>query len=287
MIFLAQILSGKTVAEQIKQDISNELQVLKQKGILPTLGIILAGEEKDSLSYAKGAKKRCEGLGLGCKIISLPADISFETFKEKIIEINNCEDIHGYIIMKPLPSQIDEKQLGKIIAPEKDIDCMSPENMAKIFAGDESGYAPCTAQAVIEILKYYNIPIRGQRAVIIGRSLVVGKPLSMLLLKENATVTICHTKTRDLAEEAKRADILIAAAGKAEMVTEDMVSPEAIVIDVGINFKDGKMVGDVCYDKVKDNVSAITPVPGGVGSVTTLILLKQLIKAAKRKIIAG
>ncbi|AYO30197.1 bifunctional 5,10-methylenetetrahydrofolate dehydrogenase/5,10-methenyltetrahydrofolate cyclohydrolase [Biomaibacter acetigenes] len=279
---MVQILSGKAVAQKLKQDITVEIDILKSKGVIPTLGIVLVGDEEDSLSYANSAKKRCETLGAGCNIFKFPAGINQDDLEKKILELNENRDIHGYIIMKPLPSQINEKRIAEIIDPAKDIDCMTPKNIAKVFAGDNTGFSPCTARAVMEILNFYQIPIEGKRAVIIGRSMVVGRPLSMMLLKQNATVTICHTRTRDLAKEAKRADILIAAAGKAEMVTKDMVSPGTVVIDVGINFKDGRMVGDVLYEEVEKLASAITPVPGGVGSVTTMVLLKQLVETCRK-----
>ncbi len=205
-----------------------------------------------------------------------------DEFLKVLDRLNKDSKINGIIIMRPLPSQISEDVVKYKIAPEKDVDCFSPINVSKVMSGDSDGFAPCTPAAVIEILDYYGIGLEGKRAVLVGRSMVVGRPLAMMLLKRNATVTICHTRTKNLPQETRRAEILIAAAGKARMVTKDMVSEGAVVIDVGINFDEsGKMCGDVDFDSVSPIAGQITPVPGGVGSVTSTVLAKHVIEAFK------
>lgn len=279
---MAELLKGLEVTRAMKEKMSLEVEQLNSRGITPTLGIIRVGSRPDDLSYEKGAIKRCESTGVKVKVFELDENISQEDFISKVKEINNSRDIHGILIFRPLPDHLNEEEVKFLISPEKDIDCMNPINIAKVFAGDESGFAPCTPEAVIEILDHYNIPVQGKNVVIIGRSMVVGKPLSMMLLKRNATVTICHTKTKNIKDIAKNAEILIAAAGKAKMVTKDYISPGTIVIDVGINVDEtGSLCGDVDLKDVSDLVDKITPVPGGVGTVTTSVLVKHVIRAAQ------
>lgn len=280
-IKLAKVLRGKEVAKALREDLKKEAEALKQKGITPTLCIVMVGESPDSAAYIKGAVKRCEGIGIETKVNTYPEDITQDKFLRELQGLNDDPKINGIIIMMPLPDQISVDVVKYKIAPEKDVDGLSPINVSKVMSGEEGGFAPCTPAAVIEILKHYNIPIEGTRAVVIGRSMVVGRPLSMMLLKEHATVTICHTRTKNLAEETRRAELLIAAAGSAKMVKREMVSEGTIVIDVGINFEDGKMCGDVDYDEVKDIAKMITPVPGGVGSVTSTVLAKHVLEACK------
>lgn len=280
---MAKILSGKEVAKKLQQDLMEESDKLKKQGITPGLCIVMVGDNPDSAAYIRGAVKRSEQVGIEATVKEYPKDISQDNFIKELRKLNEDPKIHGIIIMMPLPEQLSEDVIKYEIAPEKDVDGLSPINISKVMSGEEGGFAPCTPSAVIEILKHYNIAIKGKKAVVIGRSMVVGRPLSMMLLKENATVTICHTRTKNLAEEAKRAELLIAAAGKSKMVTKDMVAPDAIVIDVGINFEDGKMCGDVDYDEVSESCSMITPVPGGVGSVTSTVLAKHVIEACKRQ----
>jgi methylenetetrahydrofolate dehydrogenase (NADP+)/methenyltetrahydrofolate cyclohydrolase len=278
---MTKILSGKEVAAALKDKLTAEVDELKKQGKVPGLCIVMVGDRPDSASYIKGAVKRCTSIGIDCQVETFPEDISQEKFLEALDRLNQDSKINGVIIMRPLPDQISEDAVKYAIAPEKDVDCFNPINVSKVMSGDEDGFPPCTPSAVIEILDHYGIEIKGKRAVLIGRSMVVGRPLAMMLLKRNATVTICHTRTKDLAQEAKRAEILIAAAGKAKMVTKDMVNEGAIVIDVGINFENGKMCGDVDFDNVSPIAGQITPVPGGVGSVTSTVLAKHVIKAFK------
>ncbi|WP_296972369.1 tetrahydrofolate dehydrogenase/cyclohydrolase catalytic domain-containing protein [Tepidanaerobacter sp. EBM-38] len=279
---MAKILSGKEVAAALKDKLTEEVKKLKEQGKALGLCIVMAGDRPDSASYIKGAVKRCTDIGIDCQVEKLPEEISQDEFLKVLDRLNKDPEINGIIIMRPLPSQISEDVVKYKIAPEKDVDCFSPINVSKVMSGDSDGFAPCTPAAVIEILDYYGIGLEGKRAVLIGRSMVVGRPLAMMLLKRNATVTICHTRTKNLPQETRRAEILIAAAGKARMVTKDMVSEGAVVIDVGINFDEsGKMCGDVDFDSVSPIAGQITPVPGGVGSVTSTVLAKHVIEAFK------
>ncbi|AIS53134.1 methenyl-tetrahydrofolate dehydrogenase [Thermoanaerobacter kivui] len=281
---MSVILSGKEVAEALKESLIKEVSELKGKGYTPCLKIVIVGDRPDSVAYIKGALKRCSEIGIEASVLELPGDISEQEFIKKIHELNNDESVNGMLIMRPLPSQISEDRVKYEISPEKDLDCFSPINVAKVMAGEKEGFPPCTPQAVIEILDHFKIDPAGKKVAVVGRSMVVGRPLAMMLLQRNATVTICHSKTKDLAEETKRAEILIAAVGKAKMVKKDMVGEGAVVIDVGINVdENGKLCGDVDFDDVKDKVAMITPVPGGVGSVTTTVLAKHVIKALKQQ----
>lgn len=281
---MTKILSGKEVAKALKQNLTQEVEDLKKTGKTPGLSIVMVGDRPDSAAYIRGAIKRCGDIGIECFVKELPEEISQEEFLKVIKSLNDDNKVNGIIIMQPLPSQISEDVVKYEISPQKDVDGFSPINISKVMSGEKDGFAPCTPSAVIEILDHYGIEIKGKRAVVIGRSMVVGRPLSMMLLKRNATVTICHTRTADLAKEAKRAEILIAAAGKGKMVKRNMVQEGAIVIDVGINFdENGKMCGDVDYDEVSSIAGMITPVPGGVGSVTSTVLAKHVIQAFKQQ----
>ena len=225
-----------------------------------------------------------ERLGLAAESFVFPQDISHEAFEKEFLAINEDPAIDGILLLRPLPKQIDEDKITRLIDPEKDLDGISPTNIAKVFSGDETGFAPCTAEAVIEVLKAYGIPIAGKRAVVVGRSMVVGRPLAMLLLEGDATVTICHTKTRDLPQVCREGEILIAAAGKAKMLDKSFAGEDAVVIDVGINVdKEGNLCGDVDYDSLEGTASMATPVPGGVGAVTTSVLAKHLVRAAAKR----
>ena len=274
---------GAEAAKAMKERLKDEAQDLKKKGVSPCLAIVRAGAREDDLSYERGAKKRMEMIGIETRSIELPADITQDLLEEEFRKVNEDAAIHGILLLRPLPEGLDEKRLKEMIDPRKDVDCMSEVNMAKVFAGDESGYAPCTAEAVIGLLDSYGISLEGKRAVVIGRSMVVGRPLSMLLVKRNATVTICHTKTVGLEKICREAEILIAAAGKAKMVTADMVGEGAVVVDVGIHVdKSGSLCGDVDYETVEKRASFISPVPRGVGSVTTSVLAKHVLEAARK-----
>ncbi len=280
---MATILSGKEVAAVIKSKAKEESLALRQKGITPTIGILRVGNRQDDIAYERGITKNCDSVDVECKVFELPEDVNMESFTETLEKMNNDKNIHGILIFQPLPKQLDEEKIKYIINPDKDIDCMNPNNMVKIFEGSLDGFLPCTPAAVMEILKYYEIPIKGTNTVVLGRSMVVGKPLSMMLLKENATVTICHSKTKNLSEVVAGADIVVAAIGKAKFVGKEFVKLGAVVLDVGINVdENGKMCGDVNFDEVSEIAGSITPVPKGVGSVTTSILLKHVIKAAKK-----
>lgn len=278
---MARLLTGKEVAQKMDADIQKDVAELKAKNINPTLKIMIVGDAADSLAYANSAKKMAEKNGIACDIEQLPGTTSQDAFIDILKQRNADKKIHGIIVMRPMPKQISEEVIKFILAPEKDIDCFSPVNAGKVMAGDHTGFPPATPQAVMEILRFYEIPMKSKEAVIIGRSMVVGKPNAMLLLDENATVTICHSKTADLPGVCRRADILVAAIGKARMITADYIKPGAVVMDVGINVEGDKLYGDVDFEAVKEKAGAITPVPGGVGTVTTRVLLKHVIKACK------
>lgn len=279
-----ELLKGAPVSAAIREWAAEEIKQLQ--GSVPKLAIIRVGEKPDDMSYERSAVKKMEAFGLRVQIFVFPKDISDEEFKEAFQKINKDPDVTGILLLRPLPRQIKEKEIEAMIDPKKDLDGISPVNIAKVFSGDPSGFAPCTAEAVIEILKANNISIEGKRAAVIGRSMVIGKPLSMLLLKENATVTICHTRTKELPEICWQAEILVAAAGKAGMVEESWVSDGAVVIDVGINVdENGKLCGDVDQASMESRNLLLTPVPGGVGAVTTAVLAKHLIQAARSNVL--
>jgi methylenetetrahydrofolate dehydrogenase (NADP+) / methenyltetrahydrofolate cyclohydrolase len=277
----AKLLTGKEVAQKMDQDIQADVQALKARGVNPALKIMIVGDAPDSLAYANSAKKMAEKNGIACDIEQLPGTTTQDAFVGTLKQRNADPGIHGIIVMRPFPKQISEEVVKHILAPEKDIDCFNPVNAGKVMAGDLTGFPPATPQAVMEILRFYNIPMAGREAVVIGRSMVVGKPLAMLLLGENATVAVCHSKTKDLPGVCRRADILVAAIGKARMITPDYIKQGATVMDVGINVEGDKLFGDVDTEPAKETAGAITPVPGGVGTVTTRVLLKHVVKAAK------
>jgi methylenetetrahydrofolate dehydrogenase (NADP+)/methenyltetrahydrofolate cyclohydrolase len=275
-------LKGAAVSAKIKEQVEELLTGLK--GRTPKLAIVRVGERPDDLSYERGALKKMESFGLEGESYPFSQDITDEAFKEEFAKINDDPDIDGILLLRPLPKQIKEKDIEHMIHPEKDLDGISPENIAKVFAGDDTGFAPCTAEAVVEVLKANDIPLTGKRVAIVGRSMVVGRPLSMLMLKENATVTICHTCTENLKETCKNAQILVAAAGRARMVDASFVGADAVVVDVGINVdENGKLCGDVDFDSLEGTASMATPVPGGVGAVTTAVLARHLVLAALKK----
>lgn len=273
------ILKGLPVANAINEKLMEQVKSIE--GPLPHLAIIRVGERPDDCSYERGAVKKMDKVGVRCTTYTFDADIDNETFQAEFDKINENPDIDGILMLRPLPKQLDEKQIENKIDPRKDLDGISPLNLAKVYAGDESGYAPCTAEAVIEMLDYAGIDIKGKRVTVVGRSLVIGKPVFMLLMKRNATVTVCHTKTVDMEGTCRNAEILVAAAGAARMIKKDYVADGAVVIDVGINVDDeGNLCGDVDFDAISDIAAIATPVPGGVGSVTTSVLAKHLVKAA-------
>jgi len=278
----AEIISGKEVAAEIRSQLKEEVAQLKEKGIHPGLAVILVGDDPASHSYVKGKARGCEEVGIYSEVILKEASITQEELLAEIDRLNKDPKIHGILVQLPLPKHISEKAVIDQIAPEKDVDGFTPINVGNLVIGGEC-YLPCTPHGIIELIKRSGRSIAGKHAVVIGRSNIVGKPVSLLLLQENATVTIAHSRTQNLAEVARQADILVVAVGRAKMVGADYVKPGAVVIDVGVNRgEDGKLVGDVDFDAVKDIASFLTPVPGGVGPMTITMLLKNTVEAAKR-----
>lgn len=279
---MSTIMKGAEVAKAMKEVLIRETEELKQAGVEPCLAIIRVGARPDDLAYERGAKKRMELVGIRCEVMELPEDISQQEFEDRFRQVNDDPKVHGILLFRPLPSHLDEEPVRQMVRPEKDVDCMSPVNIAKVFSGDETGYAPCTPEAVMKMLEHYQIDIQGKKVTVVGRSMVVGKPLSMMLLQKHGTVTICHTRTKDLGETCREAEILVAAAGKAKMIHADMVAEGAVVADVGINVdEEGNLCGDVDYEAVQEKCSYISPVPGGVGSVTTSVLASHVLRGAK------
>ncbi|MEE1002131.1 MAG: bifunctional methylenetetrahydrofolate dehydrogenase/methenyltetrahydrofolate cyclohydrolase FolD [Acutalibacteraceae bacterium] len=277
---MANIIDGKLVSKKVKQEVADEVSVLKEKGITPGLAVIIVGDDSASRVYVNNKKKACAEVGFYSEEYALPAETSMEELLELIDVLNGRSDIDGILCQLPLPKHLDEKAVIDYIDSSKDVDAFSPVNVGKIMIGDYD-FLPCTPAGVMELLKHYEIEVEGKECVVIGRSNIVGKPMGMLLLHKNGTVTICHSRTKNLKEVCKRADILVAAVGIAEFVTADMVKEGAVVIDVGMNGKDGKLCGDVKFDEVSDKASFITPVPGGVGPMTIGMLMKNTLKAAK------
>ena len=282
---MGEIIKGKPVGDALSEVLKGECEALVKDGIQPKLAILRVGAKPNDLSYEKGALKKCETIGITAEVTELPEETTQEQYIEALEKLNKDSSVHGILTFRPLPKGIDEEVIKNVIDPEKDVDCFSPMNTAKLMEGDKTGFPPCTPTAVVEILKHYNVPLKGANVVVLGRSMVVGKPVSMLLLGENATVTICHSKTQDLQKVCADADVLVAGVGRARMVTADYVKEGAVVIDVGINAKPegGGICGDVDTDDVVGKASMVTPVPAGVGSVTTSILAKHVIKACKQQ----
>ncbi len=281
---MAKQLLGKEVTAALNERIKGNVETLKNQGITPTLGIIRVGDNASDISYEKGATKRCDTLGVACETYHMPETITQEEMLNLIDQVNRDDHIHGVLLLRPLPKHLDQTVLENALDPEKDVDCMTDASLSGVFTGKQIGYPPCTPQACMEILDHYGIDCTGKKAVLIGRSLIVGKPAAMMLLKKNATVTICHTRTVDMPSVTREADILLVAAGRAGIVDASYVSPGQIVIDVGINTnEEGKLCGDVDYEACEPIVEAITPVPGGVGSVTTSVLVGHVVEAAMRR----
>lgn len=274
---------GAPAAAALMEDLTGRIERLSGAGVTPTLAIVRVGERPDDRAYETGAVKRCEKAGVAVKRFPLPAGCSALELRAVLEHINAVSEIHGCLMLRPLPDPAMEEMACALLDPKKDVDCMTPAALAGVFAGKGWGYPPCTAQACLELLNYYGTDLTGKRAVVVGRSLVIGKPVSMLLQAENATVTMCHTRTVDLPAVCRGAEVLIAAAGRANLLGAAHVSPGQVVLDVGINVdKDGKLCGDVKFDEAEPVVSAITPVPGGVGAVTTAVLVKHVVEAAER-----
>lgn len=281
---MSQILNGKIVASKIKEDIINKISNLNKDNIYPTIGIVRLGQDPSDVSYEKSIIKNSEAVGLKSKVFEKDETISTEELIDFMTELNNDNDISGILLFRPLPKHIDEEKIRSSISPKKDVDCMHPLNLAKIFEGDMEGFSPATPKAAMEILLYNDIPLEGKNVVVVNRSMVVGKPLAMMLLEKNATVTICHSRTKNLDEITRNADIVVTALGRPKYFTQKYFTKDSIVIDVGVSMtKEGKLSGDVDYENVVDLVDKITPVPGGVGSVTTTILLNQVVNACINK----
>lgn len=281
---MEKILKGAPVAQAIIDRTLCDANALKEKGVIPTLAILRVGERADDISYEKGAMKRCAQAGVDVKNVVLPSDVGENEFFETLNSLNKDDSVHGILMFRPLPKHIDSEKARQMLAIQKDVDGCTDGSLAGVFSNSKTGFTPCTAQAAMEILKYYGCECSGKRAVVLGRSLVVGRPVAMLLMHENATPTICHTRTKNPAELSKQADIVIACTGQMESLGADYFRAGQIVIDVGINWNEekNKLCGDVRFDEVSDIVEAITPVPGGVGGVTTAVLVSHVVEAAKQ-----
>jgi len=278
----AKIIDGKKIAESIRQDLKDGVEELSEKGVTPGLAVILVGDNSASRTYVTNKQKSCQALGMKSVLIELSEEITENELLEKIEELNADESIHGILVQLPLPVQINEKKVIEKIHPEKDVDGFHPINIGKMMTGQNT-FLPCTPFGIMEMIKHEGISIEGKHVVVIGRSNIVGKPAGQLFLNENATVTYCHSKTKNLSSYTKQADILVAAIGKAKFVTEEMVKEDAVVIDVGMNRDNtGKLCGDVDFEHVKNKASYITPVPGGVGPMTITMLLSNTLKSAKK-----
>jgi len=285
---MAQLLKGAEVVSALNERIKADVAALISRGVVPTLAILRVGEKPDDLAYERGAIKRAETVGVAIRQIVLPEAVSQEELLAEIAKINLDATIHGCLLLRPLPKHIDDMRAREALLPEKDIDGITDGSLAGVFTGSKRGFPPCTAQACMEILDYYDIDPAGKNAVVIGRSLVIGKPVAMMLLQKHATVTICHTRTKDMPSVTRRAEILIVAAGRAGVVGAEYVSSGQVVLDVGINFNsEGKMTGDADFAAVEPIVDAITPVPGGVGTVTTSVLMAHVVEACHRALDRG
>lgn len=281
---MAEILKGAAVTAAMNDKMTAQVAELKERGVTPTLAIFRVGEREDDLSYERGAMKRCEKVGVAVKNVVLPEAVDSDIFFRTLEELNQDDSVHGILMFRPLPKHIDGEKARQMLNPAKDVDGCTDGSLAGVFTNTAVGFAPCTAQAAIEILDYYSIECTGKKAAVIGRSLVVGRPVSMMLMHKNATVTICHTKTADMSSVTREADILIVCAGQMESIGAEYVREGQVVIDVGIGWNEekGKLCGDVKFDEAEPIVGAITPVPGGVGAVTTGVLVSHVVEAARR-----
>ena len=279
---MSRLIDGKVISAAVKERVGGEVAALKAKGIMVGLAVIIVGDDPASKIYVANKKKACEALGIISEEYALPEDTTESELLDLIGRLNNEKRINGILCQLPLPPHLDEKLIINSISPEKDVDAFHPVNVGRIMIGDYD-FVPCTPAGIMEMLKYENISPEGKSCVVIGRSNIVGKPMGMLLLHKNGTVTICHSKSKNLKEICLGADILVAAVGRAKFVTADMVKEGAVVIDVGMNRVDGKLYGDVDFDAVKEKASAITPVPGGVGPMTIAMLMQNTLTAAKKQ----
>ena len=276
-----EIIDGKSLAASIREGLKSEVQKLKKKGVLPNLAVILVGEDKASQIYVKNKSKACLDVGINYEEFFLSSDTTMQQLLALIDRLNSREDIHGILLQSPMPKHLDIDEAFRRISPEKDVDGFNPVNVGKLCL-KQDGFVSCTPAGIMKIFEKYNIEIEGKNAVVLGRSNIVGKPMSLCLLNKDATVTICHSKTQNLAEITREADIIVVALGKPKFLTRDMVKEGAVVIDVGINRTEDGMVGDVDFENVKEVASYITPVPGGVGPMTVAMLMQNVVKAATR-----
>ena len=283
---MAEIWKGAPVAAALSETVAAEAAALKEQGVLPTLAILRVGERDDDLAYERGAMKRCEKVGVAVRNVVLPADVDSETFFSALEELNADPAVHGILMFRPLPKQLDGEKARRLLAPEKDVDGCTDGSLAGVFTNTPLGFPPCTAQAAMEMLRYYGVDPKGKRDAVIGRSLVIGRPVAMMLMHANATVTVCHTRTVDVPAVTREADILVAASGQMESVGAEYLRPGQIVIDVGIGWNEDKqkLCGDVKAEEAEPIAAALTPVPGGVGNVTSAVLAKHVVEAARRQL---
>ena len=281
---MAELLAGAPVAAALAEKTASLSAALRDVGVVPTLAIVRVGAREDDLSYERGAMKRCAACGVETRSVVLPEDVPQETLIKTLNELSRDDEVHGILLFRPLPPHLDDAAARRAIVPEKDVDGVTDASLAGVFAGSGAGFAPCTAQAVMELLSHYGVDPNGKRAVVVGRSLVVGRPLAMLLMAAGATVTICHSRTRELPAVTGSADIVVAAVGRRGYFGAEYFSPGQIVVDVGIHYSEetGRLCGDVLTDEAARVAAAVTPVPGGVGSVTTAVLVSHVAEAADR-----
>jgi len=283
----AQLLDGKALAKTMQEEVSAEIQAFKEAtGVTPKLVVVRAGEDPASVSYANAIAKTCEKYGVAFELKALPESASQAEMVSLVQSLSADASVHGIMVQEPMPKGIDPAAVIAALSPAKDVDGVHPLNAGLLMEGKGDFFAPATPSGGMEILRRYNVPIKGKHAVVVGRSNIVGKPMALLLLHEHATVTICHSRTVDLGAVTRQGDILVAAVGKARLITGDMVKPGAVVIDFGVNFEDGKMVGDVDFESAKEVAGMITPVPGGTGPMTNVMLMKNVLTAAKRQVSA-
>ena len=279
---MTEVLRGKAVAQSIKDQMIKDIEALKKDNKVPKLGIVRLGNNAGDISYEKSLIKNCSEIGIEVEVFERDVEITTEDLIELLEELNNNDKISGILVFRPLPKHIDEEAIKSAVNPAKDVDCMHPLNLESIFEGDMSGFAPCTPKAAMEILEHYGVELEGKNVVVVNRSMVVGKPLAMMLLEKNATVTICHSRTKNLAEMTKNADVVAVALGKAKFFGKEFFNEDSVVIDIGVSRdEEGKLSGDTDYDEISDMVAKVTPVPGGVGAVTTSLLLSHVVHACK------
>lgn len=282
---MAELLRGAPVAAAINDTTRARVESLRASGIVPTLAIVRVGDNGADISYERGAMKRCAGLDIAVKNVTLPEEAAEAELLREIDSLNRDGSVHGVLILRPLPRHMDDNRIRDALDPDKDVDGITDGSLAGLFTGSGRGFCPCTAEGCVRLLDFHGIDCEGRRVVVVGRSLVIGKPVSQLLLARNATVTVCHTRTRDLAAETGRADVIVTATGRAGTITKAHVAPDQVVIDVGVNTgADGRMCGDADFEEVSKIVRGITPVPGGVGAVTTAVLAEHVVTAAERRV---